>query len=83
MVNFDIYALLILLVGIINFYYAIKAIKNKNFLENYVKKSPKAFIWRKMFGKDEATKIIRKVFAPIGIIIGSVLILFGFYLILF
>ncbi len=80
MIKFNTYSLLILLAGVINFYYATKAIKDKKFLENYVKKSPKAFIWRKIFGEDKAANIIRKFFAPLGICIGIILIILGIYL---
>jgi len=38
------------------------------FLNEYVRKSPKAWLWRKAFGEERAAAIIRKVFLPLGIV---------------
>jgi len=74
------YGILLILVGAVNIYYATKFLTDPSFASNYVKKSPKAYIWRKMFGEEKSIKIIRRLFAPLGIILGTGFILFGGYL---
>jgi hypothetical protein len=39
------------------------------FLRQYVKTSPKAFVWRKAFGEERAAEIIRDRLVPFGIAI--------------
>ena len=37
------------------------------FLKDYVQSSPKAALWRWMFGKERAASVIRNVLVPLGI----------------
>ena len=80
------YGPLFILVGAVNLYYAIKFLRDPQFAENYIKKSPKAFIWKKLFGEEKAIKITRNIFAPIGLllgigfILGGILIMFSSFL---
>ena len=64
------YGIFIILAGVANLYYALKFIRDPQFAENYIKKSPKAFIWKKLFGEEKAIKITRNIFAPIGLLLG-------------
>lgn len=70
-------ALILILIGCANIYLTRKLIKDQKFTENYVKTSPKAFIWRKMFGEEKAVKIIKNILAPIGLVLGICAILIG------
>ena len=45
------------------------------FLKEYVRTSPKAFIWRRMFGEERAAEIIRTRLVPLGIGLWTVLLL--------
>ena len=72
----------LIVIGIVNLYYAGKFFKDPAFAKNYIQKSPKALIWRKLFGEEKAIKMTKTIFAPIGIILGIGLILAGFYTIL-
>jgi hypothetical protein len=74
------YGLVLILVGAVNLYYAIRFFKDPVFAENYIRKSPKAFLWKKLFGEEKAVKLTKRVFAPIGILLGIALVLVGFLL---
>lgn len=74
------YGLLFILVGAVNLYYATKFLRDQQFAEKYIKTNPKAFIWKKMFGEEKALKIIKNVFAPIGLLLGIGFILGGIIL---
>lgn len=74
------YGILLILVGVVNLYYATKFLKDPQFAESYIKKSPKAFIWRTLFGEEKAVKITKRVFAPIGILLGIGFVLGGIYI---
>jgi hypothetical protein len=74
--------LILILIGCFNIYLTRKLIKNPQFVENYTKTSPKAFIWRKIFGEEKAIKIIKTVLAPIGLFLGICVVLIGIILLL-
>ncbi|MFH0927947.1 MAG: hypothetical protein V1821_00565, partial [bacterium] len=74
------YAIALLLVAALNLYYVIRFLVDRPFAENYTRKSPKAALWRKIFGPEKALKIIRGVFAPIGLIVGVGLVVFAIVL---
>lgn len=74
------YGIVLILVGVVNLYYATKFLKDPKFAEDYIRKSHKAFIWRKIFGEEKAIKITKSVFAPIGILFGIGFILGGIYI---
>lgn len=38
------------------------------FLREYVRTSPKAFLWRKVFGEERAAEIIRTRLVPLGLV---------------
>ncbi len=71
------YGILLLGVGVLDLYLSVRFIRDKQFAENYVKKSPKAWLWRKLLGEERALKLTRKVFAPIGVAVGVILVLMG------
>lgn len=72
---------ILLLVAGLNTYLCYRFVTDNVWAREYVEKSPKAWIWRKLFGKDKALKIIRKFFVPIGILISviCVIIFFSIY----
>ena len=74
---FNIYAIFIIIAGLINLYYSIRFLRNPKFADNYIKNSSKAFLLRKIFGVEKSIKILRKILAPLGILIGILLIFFG------
>ena len=64
-------------IGIIDLILVIKIKINPEFAANYVKNSPKAYLWRKIFGEEKALRVIKNIFVPIGFIFGIVLIGLG------
>ena len=53
------------------------------FLNDYVRKSPKAWVWRKAFGEERAAEIIRTRFVPFGVVFWiGLLVLFAVSLII-
>ena len=45
------------------------------FLRAYVRTSPKAFLWRKVFGPERAAEIIRTRLVPFGMVVWVVMLL--------
>lgn len=76
------YGPLLILVGLLNGFYAIRFLTNATFAQEYALKSPKAALWRKLFGEEKAVKVIRNVFAPFSIVLSLAFIGSGIYLIL-
>lgn len=74
------YSILLICVGALDLVYSIKFFVNHKFAKKYIETSPKAWIWRKLFGIKKAIKITRSIFAPLGIIIGVILIILGIIL---
>lgn len=75
--EFNVEATLAIIGGCAALYYSGKSLLNEKFAENYVKKSPKAVVLRKILGVEKTIKLIRTIFAPVGILVGILLILFG------
>ncbi len=73
------YSVAITAAGIFSLVMAIRFIVDKNFGERYIRESPKAFIWRKMFGEEKAYKMTKTIFAPLGIVISTGMIAMGAY----
>jgi hypothetical protein len=67
--------------GIFSIIMSWKTIKNEEFAKNYMEKSPKGWLWRKILGPERAVIAARKVFAPIGLTIGVLLVLVGIFFI--
>jgi hypothetical protein len=77
-----IYPILFIVVGGVNLFYSIKFLKDPKFAEDYIKTSSKAWLWRKMFGVEKSIKITKRVFAPLGILVGIGFVVFGIILFL-
>lgn len=77
MEGLNFWAILLVIAGSINLYFCYKFRTNEQFATNYVKKSPKALIWRKLWGEEKALRIISKVFVPVGAFISMVIIILG------
>jgi len=73
------YSIAIIVAGIFSLVMAIRFIVDRNFGEKYIRESPKAFIWRKLFGEDRAYKMTKTIFAPLGIVISAGMIIVGTY----
>lgn len=73
------YGILLIVLGIFNGGLSIKILKDAAFAQNYIEKSHKAWLWRKLFGPEKALHILRRYFAPFGIFLGIVFILAGVY----
>ena len=68
----------LIIIGIVDIVLTSMLMFKKGFAENYVEKSPKAYIWRKIFGQEKALKIIKNYLAPIAFVFGVILIFLGF-----
>jgi hypothetical protein len=73
----SIFALFLIVVGIVNLRLIYKASTDEDFGRNYIRTSPKAFIWRKIFGEEKAYEITRKDFIPIGLLVSIAIIIVG------
>ena len=71
------YSILLTGIGILNLFLATKFLTDPKFAREYIEKSPKAWLWRKMFGVEKALKITKSFFVPLGIAFGIFCILFG------
>ncbi len=50
---------------------------NAAFATGYVRKSPKAYIWRKALGERRAIAAMRSIFGPLAVLIGISLLAFS------
>ncbi len=67
----DIEIILLAVVGLVNIGMGAAATFSKSFVRAYIRKDPRAFIWRKIFGGEERTiKLSRNVFGPLAIVMG-------------
>ena len=69
--------LLLLCAGILfaNSYLLWKLRTDDTFLKEYVRTSPKAYLWRRAFGEERAAELIRTRFVPFGVLLWIVLLL--------
>lgn len=74
-----IYILIAIIAGLVSIYTAIRFLKDPEFAKNYIQKSPKAFIWRKLLGEEKSLELTKNFFAPFGLLIGVGITLFGIY----
>lgn len=65
---------MLVVAGALNVGLAGRALVDPAFARSYAESSPKAALWRKWFGVDKAAKLVRTVFAPIGLTLGLGLI---------
>jgi len=72
-------SIILIIAGFVNFALALAIITLKDFGKKYVATSPKAYIWRKIFGEDRAYEIIKKYFGPAGLVIGVIFMILGVY----
>lgn len=68
---------LFIALGVVNIFLTSMVMFRKGFVEKYVATSPKAWLWRKLFGETKAVKILKRVLAPLGFFLGMILFLFG------
>ncbi len=69
--------LILIAVGLLDLYVSTKFLMNKQFARKYIESSPKAWLWRKIFGVNKAIMITRQIFAPVGLIVGVAIIVIG------
>ena len=72
-----IYALFLIGIGILSLFFSIKSLMNPAFAKKYVETSPKAWLWKKIFGTEKTSIINQKIFLPLGIILGLGFIIVG------
>jgi hypothetical protein len=68
---------LLIVVGIIALYFSGRFLIDPEYAKKYVRESPKAYLWRKMFGLEKTLTITKYFFAPIGVILSLVLVALG------
>lgn len=68
---------LFIALGVLNILLTSLVMFRKGFAEKYVTTSPKAWLWRKLFGETRAVRIIKHILAPLGFLLGMILFLFG------
>ncbi len=71
-------SLLVGAVGVLNVGMGVKVIKDPVFLEDYVKRSPKAWLLRKLLGVERTMMLTKTVFAPLAIVLGCALLVLVF-----
>lgn len=73
---------MLFIAGAFNVGLAGRALVNPAFARSYAESSPKAALWRKWFGVERTARLVRAVFAPIGMALGLCLIAGGGILLL-
>ena len=68
--------LLLLCAGILvaNSYLLWRLRTDDTFLKEYVRTSPKAYLWRRAFGEERAAELIRTRFVPLGVLLWTALL---------
>jgi hypothetical protein len=69
-------ALFFIGLGILSLYLSIRSLLDPAFSRKYVETNPKAWLGRKLFG-GKASSLNRRLFLPLGIILGICFILVG------
>ena len=64
-------------IGVLSLVLSIKSLMDPTFAKKYFETSPKAWLGRKIFGAEKASIINRKIFLPLGIILGLGFIFVG------
>jgi len=72
-----IYSLFLIGIGILSLFFSIKSLMNPAFAKKYIETGPKAWLGRKIFGTEKVSIINRKIFLPLGIILGLGFIFVG------
>lgn len=75
-----IYPIVLISIGALNLFYGLKFLSDPKFTQKYIETSPKAWIWRKMFGVEKAIQLTKAIFAPFGITFGISCFGVGIYL---
>ncbi|WP_321429612.1 hypothetical protein [uncultured Methanolobus sp.] len=70
-------SLLLIGVGTLDLYYATKFLKDPEYVQKYVETSSKAYLWKKAFGPEKTTKLIKSFLAPLVTVLGIVFIYLG------
>ena len=69
--------ILLLIGGLVSAGFGAFATFSPTFATRYVQTSPKAWIWRKMLGPDRAVVAVQRVFGPLGIVLGIIMLYFA------
>ena len=70
-------AFVLLFFGGVNLSLVIRCFRDEAFLREYVERSPKAALWRNMFGPVVATELTRRYFLPFGGIVSTAMVGLG------
>ena len=72
----------IILIGVFNGVLTSKILFQKGFIEKYMETSLKARYWKYFLGENRAPKIIKFVFAPIGLLLSIIIFIWGITLLI-
>ena len=67
----------LIVVGLIALYFSGRFLVDPAFAKRYVTESPKAYLWRKMFGVEKTMTMTKYFFALIGVALSLTLIVLG------
>jgi hypothetical protein len=66
--------------GALSIFMGYLAVFQEGFAETYINKSVKGMIWKKILGEERAVGAMKRVFGPLGIVLGLLAFGFGIYL---
>jgi len=66
---------LLTIAGLVNLGGGAMATFKEGFASNYVRKSRKAWLLRKALGEDRAVAATRRVFGPLGMVLGAAMVI--------
>lgn len=66
--------IVLIITGFIALYFSGRFFIDQTFARKYVTESPKAYIWRKIFGIEKTMILTKYLFAPVGLALSLILI---------
>jgi hypothetical protein len=73
-------AFVLMVAGLLNMVLVGRFLVSESFGKKYIKESPKALLLREIFGEDKAYEMTKKIFAPIGLVLGFGMLCYGAYI---
>jgi len=70
----------LLIGGVFGVFMGYLAVFQEGFAETYINRSVKGRIWKKILGEERAVGAMKRIFGPLGIILGVLAFGFGVYL---
>jgi len=75
-----VYSVLLIATGIVGLYFSTMSLLNPESAKRYAETGPKAWLGRKAFDAENISKLNRRVFLPLGVVISSGLIVIGIHI---